>query len=190
VRNGDDLAAWLADLVRNGSLRNDMIFLSAAWRAVATLDSVTLKGINDLALALQPSAERRLETVTQGKAFLSTLVAAWPARKLQAVADTVQDDIAYPVAVGAGTSAHGIPLDGVLCAFGIAFVTNLVSAAIRLSIVGQTDGQRVMASLMSPIAEAALAAETATLDDVGSATLRADLASLAHEIQYSRLFRS
>jgi urease accessory protein len=190
VRNGDDLAAWLTELVRNGSLRNDMTLLSAASRAVAASDSAALKSVNELALALQPSAERHLETVTQGNAFLSTLVAAWPAGRLQTVADTVRGDIAYPVAVGAGTSAHRIPLDGVLYAFGIAFVTNLVSAAIRLSIVGQTDGQRVIASLMSPIAEAALAAETATLDDIGSATLRADLASLAHETQYSRLFRS
>jgi urease accessory protein len=190
VRNGDDLAAWLADLVRNGSLRNDMIFLSAAWRAVAASDSAALNSINELALALQPSAERHLETVTQGNAFLSTLVAAWPVERLQTVADTVQGALAYPVAVGAGTSAHGIPLDGVLYAFGIAFVTNLVSASIRLSIVGQTDGQRVIAALMPAIAEAALTAETATLDDVGSATLRADLASLAHETQYSRLFRS
>jgi urease accessory protein len=30
----------------------------------------------------------------------------------------------------------------------------------------------------------------ATLDDLGSATFRADLASLRHETQYTRLFRS
>ena len=30
----------------------------------------------------------------------------------------------------------------------------------------------------------------ATLDDIGSATFRADLASLRHEAQYTRLFRS
>lgn len=190
VRNAEDLLAWLTDLVAQGSLRNDAILLAAAWRAVARSDVNTLKAINELALALQPSAERRLEAVTQGNAFLSTLIAAWPAEKLRAVARVLTGDVAHPVAVGAGTAAHDIALDGVLHGFGIAFVTNLVSAAIRLSIVGQTDGQRVIASLMPLIAVAAAGAAAATLDDLGSATLRSDLASLAHETQYSRLFRS
>jgi len=190
VRDRDALSAWLADLVRNGSLRNDMVFLSAAWRAVAASDDVALKSVNELALALQPSAERRLETVTQGNAFLATLVAAWPVGRLATVTNTLRSDVAYPVAVGAGAAAHGIAIGGVLYAFGIAFVANLVSAAIRLSIVGQTDAQRVIASLMPAVAEAARMAELATLDDIGSATLRSDLASLAHETQYSRLFRS
>jgi urease accessory protein len=190
VRNRDGLTAWLADLVAIGSLRNDLILLASAWRAAISSDLAALKDANDLALALQPSAERRLEAVTQGNAFLSTLLAAWPADTLQAVANVLSADSAYPVAVGAGTAAHDVGLEGTLHAFGIALVGNLMSAAIRLSIVGQTDGQRVIASLVPAIAVAATAAVNATLDDLGSATLRSDLASLAHETQYSRLFRS
>lgn len=190
VRNRDDLASWMADLVVNGSVRNDSVLLAAAWRAVAVTEYNALQDANDLALALQPSAERRLETVTQGNAFLSTLAAAWPADKLASVVTALSGDIAYPVAVGAGAAAHGIALGGVLRAYAIAFVTNLVSAAIRLSIVGQTDGQRVIASLMPSIGRVADDAFSSVLGDVGGATLRSDLASLAHETQYSRLFRS
>jgi urease accessory protein len=190
VRDCDGLAAWLSDLATVGSLRNDLILVAAAWRAAAAGDLAALASANSLALALQPSAERRLETVTQGNAFMSTLLAAWPADKLQDVASAMPGDIAYPGAGGAGPAAHAIALDGVLHGFATAFLTNLVSAAIRLSVVGQTDGQRVIASLMPAIAEAAAGASTATLDDLGSATLRSDVASLAHEIQYSRLFRS
>ncbi|MGB3720954.1 MAG: urease accessory protein UreF, partial [Hyphomicrobiaceae bacterium] len=36
----------------------------------------------------------------------------------------------------------------------------------------------------------AASAETATLEDLGSATWRSDLASLLHETQHTRLFRS
>jgi urease accessory protein len=59
-----------------------------------------------------------------------------------------------------------------------------------LSLIGQTDGQRVVAGLMPALSAAAAHAAVATLDDLGGSTLRADLASLAHETQYSRLFRS
>jgi urease accessory protein len=55
VRNRDELQAWLLDLIELGSLRNDLILLGAAWRAVAAADRSALTGINDLALALQPS---------------------------------------------------------------------------------------------------------------------------------------
>jgi urease accessory protein len=72
----------------------------------------------------------------------------------------------------------------------LGFVANLVSAAVRLGIVGQTDGQRVIAGLMPAIGELAAFAETSTLDDLGGAAFRSDLAALRHETQYTRLFRS
>jgi urease accessory protein len=56
--------------------------------------------------------------------------------------------------------------------------------------LGQTSSQRLLAVLEPAIANAAAAASAATLDDLGTATFRADLASARHETQYTRLFRS
>jgi len=56
--------------------------------------------------------------------------------------------------------------------------------------LGQTDCQRLLAMLEPVVAATADRALAATLDDLGSATFRADLASLRHETQYTRLFRS
>lgn len=184
------LEAWLRDLVQHGSTRNDLILLAAAWRAVSNGDVATLGEINALALALQASSERHLETVTQGNAFLATLLAAWPCAGLDAVRATVAGDVAYPVIVGASAAAHGIALDATLIAFGLVFAGSLVSATIRLSVIGQTDGQRVLARLLHDIEAAARAAGMSCLDDLGAATFRSDIAQLAHETQYSRLFRS
>jgi urease accessory protein len=190
LRNATDLQVWLSILVSKGSLRNDLVILAAAWRAADALDFTALAAANDLALALQPSAERHLETVTQGNAFLATLAAAWPCERLSMVMESLSGDLAYPVAIGLGAASHGVAMAATLNAYGVGFVTSLTSAAIRLSLTGQTDGQRVIAALMPLLAREAVAAEAATLDDVGGSTLRADLASLAHETQYSRLFRS
>lgn len=190
ISDRGSLQNWLADLVGRGALRNDLILMSAAWRAAAQGDGTTLRALNELALALQPSAERHLETVTQGRAFLDIVTAAWPCDGLAAAATALMPDAAYPVAVGSMAGLHAIPLAGTLHASAIAFVQNLVSAAIRLSVVGQTDAQRVIAAVMPDLEAAARAGRDATLDDLGSTTLRSDLASLAHETQYSRLFRS
>ena len=71
-----------------------------------------------------------------------------------------------------------------------ALAANLISAGVRLIPLGQTDGQRVLAALEPVVAATAQRALATPLDEVGSAAFRADLASLRHETQYTRLFRS
>lgn len=190
VVSRQSLEAWLRDLIEVGSIRNDCIILAATWRAARTGDRCSLREINDLAVALQPSAERHLESVTQGGAFLSTMGAAWSVPGLDILAQALGEDVALPVAVGVSSAAHDIALEGTLTAFAIAAVGNLISAAIRLSVVGQTDGQRVMAACVTPIERIVSLACASRLDDVGGVALRSDLASMMHETQYSRLFRS
>ena len=65
-----------------------------------------------------------------------------------------------------------------------------MSAGVRLIPLGQTDGQRTVAALETTLAATVGRALAATLDDAGSATFRADIASMRHETQYTRLFRS
>jgi urease accessory protein len=48
----------------------------------------------------------------------------------------------------------------------------------------------VLARLEPAVVETAGRALKASLEDLGSATFRADLASMRHETQYTRLFRS
>ena len=65
-----------------------------------------------------------------------------------------------------------------------------VAAAVRLAPIGQTSGARVLATLAPSISALALDVPARGLDEIGSATLRADLGSFLHETQYTRLFRS
>ncbi|KPH80603.1 urease accessory protein UreF [Bosea vaviloviae] len=184
------LRDWLDALVSHGSLRNDLILFACVARAIETRDDAALIEVAELALALANSAERRLETVTQGNAFVLALRAAWPCAAIERLKAVWEGDIAYPVAVAVASAGHALPIPAALEAYGLAFVANLVSASVRLGIVGQTDGQKITAGLVPALQEAANAAGSATLDDLGGCTLRSDIASLRHETQYSRLFRS
>jgi urease accessory protein len=81
-------------------------------------------------------------------------------------------------------------LPAALTAYLHAFAANLMSAGLRLGIVGQNDGQRILAAL-EPVVLAAVESSLArNAEDFGAATFALDLASMAHETQYSRLFRS
>jgi len=184
------LVAWLTDLIEHGSARADCILLASAFRATQTENVAALAGVNELAVALAPSTERRLETTQQGRSFMEAVGAAWSAPRLAAARAALGEEIAYPVALGLAAGAHDIPLPRLCEAYALAFAANLVSAAVRLSVVGQTQGQKALAALAPPISALGAFAAEATLDDLGGAAFRSDIASMRHETQYSRLFRS
>lgn len=181
---------WLGDLLAHGSARNDAILLAESWHAARLGDEERLSRVNELALALAGSRERLLETSTQGRAFIATVLAAWPGEDLRRVAVHLPGDTAYAVAVGAVAGARGVALRGTVQAYLAAFLSSLVSALVRLGAIGQTDGQRVLAALVPLIGAAAASAVASTLDDIGSAAFVADIAAQAHETLETRMFRS
>jgi urease accessory protein len=97
---------------------------------------------------------------------------------------------AYCVAFGAVAGAHGIEAEAALSAYLQAFVSNQLQAAIRLSVIGQTEAVATMVELEPLIAETAKRGAASSLDDLGSATMMADIMAMRHETQHSRLFRS
>lgn len=187
VHDAGTLADWLGDLLRRGSARQDAVLAAEAWRAGGG-DLSGLLELNDLALALAPTRERRLETGATGRAFTDAIRAAWPDAACAAL--TGVGDVAYPVAFGASAGRSGLPLGPSLEALALTFVGNLVSAAVRLGPIGQTDGQRVTAALLPEARRLGGWAAASTLDDLGACALRSDIAALHHETLYSRLFRS
>lgn len=188
VRDAATAHDWIDGVLRFGSGRCDGIFLTHAARTPAP---AALQELAELCVALAPSSERRLETTAQGRAFLQTTRDAWPSPDLdRRVALLDAREAPYPVVVGATVAAHGIAVPAGLLAYLHAFVANLVSAAVRLVPLGQTQGQRLMAALEPAVHAVAAEAAVASLDDLASASLCADIASMAHETQYTRLFRS
>jgi urease accessory protein len=183
------LEAWLATLLEHGGPWTDAVLLSLTHRAVCGKDGAELCKTAELAAALSPSKERRMETLNQGAAFLMALRAAWPCEALNS-AKPFEKEIAFPVAIGLAAAGHGLALKPALEAFLVSFTTNLVSAAVRLIPLGQTDGTKAVAKLVPLAKKMAARAAHATIDDIGGAAFRSDIASMRHETQYTRLFRS
>jgi urease accessory protein len=184
------LQGWLAAMLTDGPGFCDGVFLAQAHRAAVSNDQAALRDLAELAAAFAPSRERHLETSAQGRAFVDIARAAWNCEGLEALIAHCDGPIVYPVAVGIVSAAHGIPLAPAMHAFFHALVSNWISAGARLVPLGQTDSQRVLAALEPAVAATASRALAASLDELGSTTFRADLASMRHETQYTRLFRS
>lgn len=183
-------AQWLADLLDHGGARNDAILLAAAWRAANVGDGPALVEVNELALALANSRERLLETTTQGNAFMAMIEAAWSNDRVARAREAMGGDIAYPVAAGIASAAHDLPLGPTLQVFLASFIANMASALVRMAVIGQTDAQRIIASLSAQLERVGMICESSTLNDLGTAAVLSEIAAMSHETQETRMFRT
>lgn len=190
VRDLDSAVAWIGTVLTEGGGRIDSDLFLAAHdsRFEPDLDRVVKLGE-----AWRGTSELALESASQGAAFLTAVLTGWPHPRLEAWRERMRRNgqrPAYPVAVGVAARAAGIDRREALGAYLQAFAANLVSAAVRLVPLGQSDGLRALAALEELIPRATAAAMTRPPETMGSAAFMVDWCSMRHETQYTRLFRS
>jgi urease accessory protein len=190
INDAETLRRWLEAMLTKGVGMSDGIFFAQTHRAVTCGANAALVEVAELAAAFVPTRERHLETTKLGRAFIEVTRAAWPCTALTKLNEIWGGPVTYPVAVGVACAGHAIALAPALHAFLTGVSSNWVSAGVRLIPLGHTDGQRVLKALEPAVTTTAQRVLAARLDDVSSATFRADLASVMHETQYTRLFRS
>jgi urease accessory protein len=189
----EDLVDWLESDLRYGSGRNEAIFVIEAWRRTLHDDLAKLVEIAELAAAFRATPEFALESSQQAAACMATLRQVWPDCLLDRFAESlheIQVQPSLPVVFGLACARQRIPANLALAAFLQSYAANLVNAGVRLVPLGQTDGQVAIAKLEQAVLAVTAEAQDCTIDDLGSAALMVDLASMAHETQYTRLFRS
>ena len=175
VSNGEKLQKWITDLLEYGSLRTDAIFISLILRGHDA------KKMNELSIALCPAGERLLETKLQGSAFAKVIEDVWQ-----------QDigDLSLPIAVALAAKKQSIKQNLILPAYVHAFCSNLISAAIRLIPIGQTEGQRIMLELYPTISDLVKTASESEIDDLNSACFFSDVSAMEHEYLQPRIFKT
>lgn len=193
---------WLRESLGSGALQSECVAFVHGWQA-AQMDDCRerLFAIAELVIAAQISAERTLETTAQGAAFHKIAIEANRPYHAELIASyekmlgTIgQDALPYPIAASTLFACFGIPLKEAATAFVHGALSNLLSAAQRLVPLGHTDAQQLLVVLEDAVG-ANVAAGLATLhlpleDVLSSNTLVADIASMRHETQYTRLFRT
>ncbi len=177
VTNKEQSEAWISDVLRHGAGWNDSLFLGAAYRAGTT----DVDEIDAMSRAFSASAERVKETRLQGEAFCDIIAKVWAADL---------KGLTYPVAVGRAARLQGLPLELTTQFYLQAFMANLAAVTMRLVPLGQTEGQRMIREMTPLCSQVAAQASCAALDDLGSSAFLSDIASMKHETQYSRIFRT
>nr|WP_196260088.1 urease accessory protein UreF [Pelagibacterium limicola] len=189
IADAPTLVHWLEGQLHLGFIRADAYFLAIAARAVSSVDAQAFAETAELALALQVTAERHLETCEQARSFLFA-AAAWPVETPPWLDAALSKPVALPIAFGALVSAHGIGTRAAVLGFINAAIGQQISVAVRLVPLGQTQGLAVQAQLEPRVTALADDAAVASLEDIGGIAYGSDIAGMRHEDLNVRIFRS
>jgi urease accessory protein len=181
---------WIATILNKGSGHSDSILFLETHRAVRAGDKERFEKVSELATAMRSTSELAHESKSQALAFQKAISSAWDKPDFEEWMSCLPPDFSYPISVATICALSNIEESYSLMAYLHAFMTNLVSAAVRLIPLGQSDGQKIIASLSQILSENLAIILDFPINNIGSAALRVDWTSMKHETQYTRLFRS
>ncbi len=173
IHDSFTLENWISNLITDGSGKTDVILLSNAYRG---------KNVNELALALCPSKERWIESIKLGKSFSKNIRDNW--------SYNIEDDLAFPVALGKAGSFFSIPLDQLLIIFLQSFASNLITFGMKHIPLGQSAGQKILINLIPVIQAQSMKYKNYDIKDIGSSAFISDLASMYHENLKNRIYQT
>ncbi len=177
VTDGTSLQKWLEDILEFGGGRVDSTFVAAGYKAKTRQKILE---IDQIARAFAPSSERRLEAEDQGRAF-GKAITNWGIEA---------DELTYPVILGVAASRENLPLNITQILFLQAFISNLVAAGQRLLSIGHHEGQSILKCLSHKCPFIANETSDGDISTLSSCAFLTDIASMKHETQTTRIFRT
>ena len=190
IKNVKELRLWISDFLNFGTGYNDGILISCLYDAVFKNNTEKIKEICTIIKAFKPTKEISLEASQQGISFAHVVSSTINSKKFDNFMSIIDDNISYPsVVAGAGAICNINKLD-LIHAYLHAFISNILSAALRLISIGQTESQILLIKLKKEVSMLINKIENKNINDLGSSIFIGEWLSASHQNQYSRLFRS
>lgn len=181
IADAEGSRLWLEGLLENGLGRLDLPVLLRLHRAVD--DPEAFAGWNHFILAARETAELRFEERQLGRALRQLL------QSLEAPLPEATD--CGWVAMFAWAARYWQLGEREAClAYAWSWLENQLAAAAKTVPIGQTDVQRLLQCLSPLLIDLCQRAEDLGDAEIGGGLPGLAMASILHETQYSRLFRS
>jgi urease accessory protein len=190
VKDPQTLLGWIRDLLFFGTGYNDSIIINSIYDSVANDNCVEFDYISQIANAIKPTKEIALESYQQGVSFKNILMDVYSNSNLTFYLNRLADCITYPSVVGVAGGIFEVEKKLLLHSYLHAFTSNILSAALRIMPIGQTEIQKIIFQMKGNVEEMTNKSLGLSLSDLGSSVFISDWASSKHQNQYTRLFRS
>lgn len=192
IKNALDLRRWLDKELQYGNIRAEASVMLRVYDGAIASDWSKIAHWNSWLQGNRETRELRQQSIQMGESLLRLLdeVSPSPTKMLGHCRESLRDNCHYAVAYGVAIALWQINAEQGLLGFLHSWVANLVGAGIKLIPLGQTSGQQLIWALHSTILEVADELQTRDDQHLSSCTWGLSLASMNHETQYTRLFRS
>lgn len=188
ITNADNLKFWLKSELIYGSIRLDAGVIVRAFHAVKTDDIEALKRWNLWLSAARDTEELRAASWQMGRSLMQLLGKLEP--EILPLVHAVGYPSNYAIAFAIACAHWDINIQVCLLAYLHSWANNLITAGIKLIPLGQTAGQELLLGLQPLLTTTVEEILIMDDDDLGCCNWGLSLASMQHEIQYTRLFRS
>ncbi len=182
------LGDWLKQELRYGAIRLEAAIAIRAYRGAEAGDLAALSYWNAWLSAAKETQELREQSWQMGRSLLKLFLELQP--QVQLMADAVGNPCNYAIAFGIAAQEWQIELKQAMLGYLHSWATNAIASGVKLIPLGQTAGQQLLFELHPTIRDAANEILALEDDDLASCGWGLALASMAHETQYTRLFRS
>lgn len=190
VNDSGDLLHWLTQELAWGAIRIETAVMRWVYEAAAQQNADTIAYWNQWLSALRETEEVRAQSWQMGRSLLRLFADLEPEQASRFPEAVWQGNYNYAIAYGLVAQAWAIPLEATGLAYLQGWAANLISAGVRLVPLGQTEGQRLLKQLIHPLQQTHADVKALAEADLMACSLGVSLASMRHETQYSRLFRS
>ena len=183
------LVDWLCDQLHLSLARGDLAVIAQAIPAWRINDANRITLLNDWVLQTRETSELRAQAEQMGRSLCQWLRSHDGVDAAQ-LTHCEQLPPTYPVAFALAASQLDATVRDCLLAYAFGWAENMVQSAIKSVPLGQTAGQRILASLSQHIPTAVQTAINLPDDERQAFSPMLAILSSQHETQYSRLFRS
>ncbi len=188
ITNQIQLESWLSQEVQTGSIRVETAILLRAYQSSILKDLECLNYWNNWLSATRETQELRQQSLQMGQSLRKLLLELIP--DSQSTFSAINQPCNYAIAFGIASAYWKIEVSTMTLAYLSSWSNNLISAAVRLVPLGQTMGQRITLNLQSILIQVSEDILELKDEELDSCSWGLGLASMNHEIQYTRLFRS
>jgi urease accessory protein len=185
-------SAWLVDQLHLVLARSDLPLLAAAicaWRSDLPAPDV-ITALNDWVIQTRETRESRAQTEQMGRSLTDWLRQRDGSDGRVALLAALKPAPSWPLAFGLACARTAAAPGDALLAYGFGWAENQVQALIKTLVLGQSAGQRILASLAAALPDAVTQALATEPGQRRNFAPMLAILSARHEQQYSRLFRS
>jgi urease accessory protein len=193
INSANSLESWLIQELKYGAIRIEAGVILRSYRCANNNDISGLNYWNSWLSAAKETLEIRQQSWQMGNSLIRLLLNLERLPKeinLKHYAETIGNNCNYAIAFGIAAACWQIDEENTLLGYLYSWANNLISAGIKLIPLGQTTGQQLLLQINQKIASIYREILVLEDDDLVSCSWGLSLASMAHEIQYTRLFRS